>query len=603
MTSGVDPELLISALDSMRDFVLIKGPNSRLLWANKSFRDYYGMSQEDLRGLIDGPQSDPDDTLQYVRDDALVFSSGGHVEVSSEVVTDHSGEARLFQTIKSPIFDNGRVAYSVGVCRRHDDGELIPGSPHLEAKALTKPLRLLSTVFPLALLVTDPHGRIVAASPSWIDTFGEIDIGPDSHASELPTYLQDVARAIDLAAGAGTSSELRTPVESTEPNPVYEFRVAPWSYEDGSAGGVLVVAFDVTVESDSKAQIEEANERYRHVLEGASVGIWDWLDVNAEKQYWSERFYQLLDYRPGEIEASLNSFRNLLHPDDVERTFAAVDAHFDHGESFEIEYRLRTRSGGYRWFMGHGVVARDGQDNPTRMVGSIQDIDGRVRAQQTLERANEDLEHFAHVAAHDLREPARRQRMLIDLIIDEHGDSLAEPARRDLLVVQRQSEAMLAMISGFRALSGFDGANVERGEIALSDLAKRVVDEVLDGKAATVNIDLPQTVGGYGALVEILLRNLVNNSVKHGTLPLTVDIDHETRSDGLTWYTVANSWNGDPETVTNDIFKPFVGSGRTAGSGLGLSICKRAVQYHQGNIITEPESGAFKIAFHLGEAT
>ena len=603
MASELDPNLLISALDAMRDFVIIKGPKSRLVWANKSFRDYYGMSQEDLEGIIDGPQSDPDDTLQYVRDDALVFSSGSHVEVSSEVVTDHSGESRLFQTIKSPILDEGRVAYSVGVSRRHDDGELLPGSPHLEAKALTKPLRLLSTVFPLALLVTDPGGLVVAASPSWIDTFGGIGAGPDSHASDLPACLRDVTLAIDQASASATSSAVRTPVETIDADAVFEFRVGPWTYDDGSPGGVLVVAFDVTAESASKAQIEEANERYRHVLEGASVGIWDWLDVNDNEEYWSERFYKLLGYRAGEIEASLDAFRDLVHPDDIERTFAAVDAHFQHGEPFEIEYRLRTKPGSYRWFMGHGVVARDNCGNPTRMVGSIQDIDGRVRAQQTLERANEDLEHFAHVAAHDLREPARRQRMLIDLIIDEHGDALPDGARRDLQLVKDQSEAMLAMITGFRALTGFDGATLERSEIALSDLARSMVDEILPGSTATANIDLPASVGGYPAIVEILLRNLISNSAKHGTAPLTVDISHEIRADGLVWYIVANRWDGDPNRVTNDIFKPFVGAGQTAGSGLGLSICKRAVQHHQGTIMAEPEPGTFKIAFNLGERT
>ena len=236
------------------------------------------------------------------------------------------------------------------------------------------------------------------------------------------------------------------------------------------------------------------------------------------------------------------------------------------------------------------------------MVGSIQDIDERIRAQQRLERANEDLEHFAHVAAHDLREPARRQRMLINFILEDHGDGLPEEARRDLERVREQSDAMLAMITGFRFLSGFDGATLDRREVELDTLAKQLVDEALEGKDAAVNISLPPTVVGYEALIEILLRNLISNAVKHGSRPLTLDLGHEVRTDGLTWFTVANSWRGDPRRVGQGIFKPFVSSDSTVGSGLGLSICNRVIQHHQGQIVVEPEMGVFKIAFNLGEA-
>ena len=314
MSPHVEVDLLKDALDSMRDLVLIKGPKSHLLWANKAFLEYYGMSEEELQGIVDGPQSDPDDTLQYVRDDALVFEVESHVDIASEVVTDHLGDQRLFHTIKSPIFRDGQVAYSVGVCRRHDDDEVVTGSPHLEAKALTGPLRMLSTVFPLALLVADFGGRIVAVSPTWEDAFGPIDVGPDSSVTDLPPDLAPVSSLIARPSDAGSSQVLRTSHDG-ESERFHEFRVAPWSYGDGSTGGSLVVAFDVTAAAVNKTRLEAANDRYNLVLEGASVGIWDWIDVNRSDEYWSPRFYELLGYRPGDIEPSLETFTELLHPD------------------------------------------------------------------------------------------------------------------------------------------------------------------------------------------------------------------------------------------------------------------------------------------------
>ena len=73
-----------SALDAMDDLVLVKGPRSRLLWANRAFRDYYGMTNDELHSLIDGEQSDPDDTLQYVRDDRRVFVEQTSIDILSE---------------------------------------------------------------------------------------------------------------------------------------------------------------------------------------------------------------------------------------------------------------------------------------------------------------------------------------------------------------------------------------------------------------------------------------------------------------------------------------------------------------------------------------
>ncbi|MEL6349549.1 MAG: PAS domain-containing protein, partial [Myxococcota bacterium] len=131
MSDDNERAMLALALDSMRDMVLIKGPQSQLLWANRAFLDLYGMTREALRDMVDGPQSDPDDTMQYVRDDALVFQVANHVDVPSESVTDHHGVARLFHTIKSPMRIDGRVVMSVGVSRRHDDDTLTVSPSHV----------------------------------------------------------------------------------------------------------------------------------------------------------------------------------------------------------------------------------------------------------------------------------------------------------------------------------------------------------------------------------------------------------------------------------------------------------------------------------------
>lgn len=105
-------------LDAIFDMVLVKGSQSRILWGNKAFRDYYGMTNQELRGIVDAPFVEPDYTKKYVRDDEFVFSSGGILNIPFEPVKNHHGETRYFHTVKSPIFDeHQRPIMTVGVSR------------------------------------------------------------------------------------------------------------------------------------------------------------------------------------------------------------------------------------------------------------------------------------------------------------------------------------------------------------------------------------------------------------------------------------------------------------------------------------------------------
>jgi PAS domain S-box-containing protein len=105
-------------MDGVSDLILVKGEKSRIVWANKAFREYYGMTQEALQGMIDASYVEPDYTQQYIQDDAYVFENGVPLEIPEEPIQRYDGEIRYFQTVKTPIFDqNGKVFLTVGVSR------------------------------------------------------------------------------------------------------------------------------------------------------------------------------------------------------------------------------------------------------------------------------------------------------------------------------------------------------------------------------------------------------------------------------------------------------------------------------------------------------
>ena len=119
-------------LDAIVDMVLVKGPKSVILWANKSFQDYYGMDNKKLQGMIDASFNEPDYTQQYIKDDKKVFESGQILDILEEPVTRYDGVVRIFHTIKSPIFDDqGKVIMTIGIS--HDITEQKEADEKLKA--------------------------------------------------------------------------------------------------------------------------------------------------------------------------------------------------------------------------------------------------------------------------------------------------------------------------------------------------------------------------------------------------------------------------------------------------------------------------------------
>lgn len=134
-------------------------------------------------------------------------------------------------------------------------------------------------------------------------------------------------------------------------------------------------------------ELKLSQERFNLAVEGSYDGLWDWPDINQDAEWWSPQWYALLGYEDGEIEASFSHFRSILHPHDLGRMEEAVRAHFEEDVPFDMEYRLRIKSGEYRWFRGRGKVTRDSDGKPVRMSGSIRDINDIKLAEEGLKKS------------------------------------------------------------------------------------------------------------------------------------------------------------------------------------------------------------------------
>lgn len=159
----------------------------------------------------------------------------------------------------------------------------------------------------------------------------------------------------------------------------------PLTDSAGRRVGAIECVRDITESRAAEQALQSGEERLRLALEGTSDGIWDW-DLASGRAYFSPRYYTMLGYRPDEFPATVESWRALVHPDDLAAAEAAVRAHIDGvGDNYAAEFRCRCKDGSWRWILGRGKVVRwDETGRPARLAGSHSDIADRKEVERRL---------------------------------------------------------------------------------------------------------------------------------------------------------------------------------------------------------------------------
>ena len=154
-----------------------------------------------------------------------------------------------------------------------------------------------------------------------------------------------------------------------------------------------------------------AEQRLSLALKGGDLGLWDW-NIRTNRVEFNDRWAEMLDYSPVELERSFATFERLLHPEDREYVVRAIEEHLaDPARLFEVEFRLQTRTGGWRWILAKGkVVEFDSGGKPCRMTGTHLDITHRKYAEAALREQAETLEQLNRTLEQRVQEEIEKSR-------------------------------------------------------------------------------------------------------------------------------------------------------------------------------------------------
>lgn len=231
----------------------------------------------------------------------------------------------------------------------------------------------------------------------------------------------------------------------------------------------------------------------------------------------------------------------------------------------------------------------------------------RLVAKRTeeLQRSNEDLRQFAHVASHDLKEPVRKIKIFQNRIKDEFSNTLPEKVNTYLSKMGNAADRMFAMIEGVLKYSKLDDSEQAEEWVDLNEIISDIgtdLELLMHQKNARISTENLPVVAGFRVLLYQLFYNLILNSLKfsRATIPACIEIRCEKVLQGAqTFYKIvlADNGIGFEEEYAEKIFITFTklnSADEYEGTGLGLALCKKIVLRHSGTISATgiPNKGA-----------
>jgi two-component system, sensor histidine kinase and response regulator len=380
----------------------------------------------------------------------------------------------------------------------------------------------------------------------------------------------------------------------------------------GEVTRIIGAMIDVTDLKSAVAALHSAEERLARAVRGTQDGLWEFNAV--DKSFWyAPRFEQMLGYGPGEMRTSLDAFLELTHPEDRERVKADIWTHVGSESPYDVEFRLRHKSGLYEWVRSRAQGGFGARGQSAKLAGSIQLITDRKEAEKATleavrvaESANRAKSDFVANMSHEIRTPMNGVLGMADLLLDTELDAL----QRDYAETIRDSgTSLLTVINDI-----LDFSKVEAGKLELESLNVDLRDTFEDvsrllsiqahakGLELTAQIDekLPRFVKGDAGRIRQILLNLAGNAIKF-TAKGEVSLEIKVLATGETGTTVRcevhDTGIGIPADRLGSLFAPFMQvdtstTRRFGGTGLGLSIVRRLVELMGGETGVESVEGA-----------
>lgn len=357
----------------------------------------------------------------------------------------------------------------------------------------------------------------------------------------------------------------------------------------------------------------------------AKMGTWS-LDLTTNEMTVSPIVFSIFEKEPGKGLASLRDYLEIVHPQDQKAVALELKKVFESGGTFETYHKILLASEKVKYVIFQGKTENDINDNPVRLVGTIQDVTERnevenlKREKELAEESIKLRQEFLAKTSHEIRTPLNPILLLTTLLLDSQSN-LTLQQREQLEAIKAAGDTLLAVVNDILDLSKIEAGKIDFSKQAFS--LRQVFDhmeDMMELNAKEKNLQLnkhidpripDKLVGDNVRLTQILL-NLVGNAIKFthkGSITVDAHLKSLEAEEALIQFKVTDTGIGIPHNKKKLIFESFQqvendDNRRNGGTGLGLTIVRQLVKLQGGNIEVESEEGKgsvfeFELAFGL----
>ena len=339
---------------------------------------------------------------------------------------------------------------------------------------------------------------------------------------------------------------------------------------------------------------------------------WQW-DLESNKIDYSDNQFRLLGEEPKSFIPKKETFLEFVHPEDKETIENSIQGIIDNKRLPFVYYKIVRKDKQIRYFKSTGKLLVDQQGSKI-LLGINFDITDEhllnIKLQERnneLEKSNQELASFNHVASHDLQEPLRKIQTFISRVSDADRAVISDSAKEYITKIETSAKRMRVLIDDLLLFSRTNTTKKEFIKTDLDELFKNAISElaeVIDDKKAKITVsDLPKLyVIPYQ--IEQLFINLIGNSLKYSQpdiLP-TISIESEKvlaadypelldpsvkKYHKITFKDNGMGFDTQFKETIFVLFQRLHSKTDFPGTGIGLAICKKIVENHKGYITAD----------------
>lgn len=419
----------------------------------------------------------------------------------------------------------------------------------------------------------------------------------------------------------------------------YNFTYTPLRDENGVVYGVMNTATEVTDLVKAKQKLQQAEVRLLNAVDVAELGTWS-IDVATQQVDFSNRVKAILGTETNSLTVS--DFLGFIHEEDRQKVKDELDNATETNGVIDFECRFINRQTGAEHVVhGRAKLFIDENSEFGRVNGKLKDITLERMTRKQLEKQveartlelqklnndlvklNESLNQFAYVASHDLQEPLRKIHMYSDILQHSYKNKvLDETGLIYLDKILASSQRMSSLIKDLLAFSRVDSTEQPKEKVELTGIIHNIIvdyEVLIQQKKATINVGELPPVQAMPLQMNQLFYNMIGNALKFSKANVPPVIDIHSRiltKEEIAQYpnlknkeyceiTISDNGIGFNPSFAEQIFVIFQRLNlkeHYEGNGIGLALCKKIVENHEGHISVtskENEGTTFKIILPL----